>query len=252
MFKRMWGYLKTLFRVKAESAMDPEIEIEQAIQEAREQDQRLRNQAAKVIAHRTTLEQKVESSADAVGDARETAKQALLRAEQAKNAGDAEGVAKWTNAAQSLAMKLQATESTLESLKGQYEIAVAQAEEAKTAVEQNAMRTQELAAKRIELLGKIEQAKMQEAVNSAVESMSATLEVDAPSLTRIEDKIQTRVAEAQAKAELRQATPEGAEAELREAVSLARADDKLAELRAELGLDTPEIDTTSTTGELPA
>lgn len=248
MFKRVWGYLKTLFRVKTEAAMDPEIEIEQAIQEAREQDQRLRNQAAKVIAHRTTIEQKMESAADAVGEARETAKQALLRAEAAKQAGDAEGVMKWTNAAQSLAMKLQASESNLDSFKQQYEIAVEQADEAKRAVEQNAMRTQELAAKRIELLGKLEQAKMQETVNDAVESMSATLEVDSPSLSKIEDKIQGRVAVAQAKAELRQATPEGAEAELREAVSLARADDKLAELRAELGLDA----STGTTGELPA
>ena len=66
MFKRIGGYLKTLFRVKAEGAMNPEIEIEQAIQEAREQDQRLRTQAAKVIAHRTTIEQKMEDAADAV------------------------------------------------------------------------------------------------------------------------------------------------------------------------------------------
>lgn len=248
MFKRIIGYIKTLFRVKAEAAMDPEIEIEQAIQEARKQDQALRNQAAKVIAHRTTIEQKVEKAADEVGEARETAKQALLRAEQAKAAGDTDGVLKWTNAAQSLAMKLQASESNLESFKQQYEIAVAQAEEAKRAVEQNAMRTQELAAKRIELLGKLQQAKMQETVNSAVESMSATLEIESPSLSKIEDKIQGRVAEASAKAELRGSTPEGAELELREAVSLARADDKLAELRAELGLDS----VTDTTGELPA
>ena len=27
MFKRFWNYLKTLFRVKTEAAMDPEIEI---------------------------------------------------------------------------------------------------------------------------------------------------------------------------------------------------------------------------------
>ena len=45
--------------------------------EARKQDQRLRTQAAKVIAHRTTIEQKMEDAADAVGEARETAKQAL-------------------------------------------------------------------------------------------------------------------------------------------------------------------------------
>ena len=58
--KRLWGYIKTLFRTTAERAMDPEIEIEQAIQEARQQDQKLRNQAAKVIAHRTQLEAKIE------------------------------------------------------------------------------------------------------------------------------------------------------------------------------------------------
>ena len=43
-FKRLWGYTKTLFRVKTEAAMDPEIEIEQAIHEAKKQDQDLRNQ----------------------------------------------------------------------------------------------------------------------------------------------------------------------------------------------------------------
>lgn len=236
MIKRIWGYIKTKLRLTAEGAMDPEVEIEQAIQEAKTQDQALRNQAAKVIAHRTTIEQRMEKAADQVGEARETAKQALLRAEQAKAQGDAAGVDKWTNAAQSLAMRLQASENNLDSLKDQYEIAVAQSEQAKSAVEQNAMRVSELAAKRMELLGKLQQAKMQESVNTAVEAMSATMDKDAPSLTKIEEKIQERVSTASANAELRSATPEGAEAELREAVSLARADDKLAELRAELGL----------------
>lgn len=239
MLKRIWGYLRTLFRMKAEAAMDPEVELEQAIAEAREQDQTLRNQAAKVIAHRERLEQKIESVADEVAEAREMAKQALLRADKATSAGDTAEVEKWTNAASGLAMKLQASESNLEGLKEQYAIAVDQAEDAKRAVQQNAMRVQELAARRMELLGQIQQAKMQETVNSAVESMSATLEAESPSLSRVEDKISQRLAEAKGKAELRSATPEGAEVELREAVSLARADDKLAELRAELGLDAP-------------
>ena len=82
MFKRIIGYLKQLFRTTAERAMDPEIEIEQAITEARKSDQRLRNQAAKVIAHRTQLESKIESAADTVGESREIAKKALLRAEE--------------------------------------------------------------------------------------------------------------------------------------------------------------------------
>lgn len=236
MFKRIWGYLRTLFRTKAESMMDPEIEIEQALEEARKQDQALRNQAAKVIAHRTSLEQRIEKAADEVGQAREMAKQALLRAEKAQAEGDVDGVTKWTNSAQSLAMKLQAAESNLQGLKGQYEVAVQQSEDAKSAVQQNAMRVQEMTAKRMELLGKLQQAKMQETVNSAMETMNATMEKDAPSLSRVEDKIQDRLSMAQATTELATATPEGAERELREAVSLAQADDTLAELRAELGL----------------
>ncbi len=238
MFKRIWGYLKQLFRSGAERAMNPEIEIEQAITEARKRDQDLRNQAAKVIAHRTQIEQKIESSAKDVGEAREMAKSALMRAEQAKNAGDTAEQSKWTQAAQSLALKLQAAESNLNGLKEQYEIAIGQADQAKTAVQQNAMRLQELAAKRMQLVGQLQQAKMQEAVNSAVESISTSMEAEAPSLEKVEEKIQQRLAGAKARTELREATPEGAESELKEAISIAQADAKLEELKRELGLAT--------------
>jgi len=236
MFKRFWNYLKTLFRVKAEAAMDPEIEIEQAIQEAKKRDQELRNQAAKVVAHRTQLESKIDRSADDAGEARELAKQALLKSQESTKAGDAAGAEKWTRAATGLAMKLQASENNLNSLKSQFSSAVAQAEDAKKAVQQNAMRLQELAAKRMELVGSLQQAKMQESVNKAVESISATMGDDAISLERVEEKIEQRKANAMAKAELREVTPEGAEMELREAVSVAQADAKLAELRKELGI----------------
>ncbi|NQV06323.1 PspA/IM30 family protein [bacterium] len=236
-FKRIWGYIKSWFRIKAEDAMNPEIEIEQAITEARKQDQALRNQAAKVVAHRTQLESQIDRAADSVGDAREMAKQALLKAQEASGAGDAAAVDKWTSTAQSLAMKLQAAESNLNGLKGQYEASAKQAEEAKSAVQQNAMRVQELAAKRMQLLGELQQAKMQESVNQAVEAMSASMDVDAVSLDKVEEKIEKRKSEAMARAELREVTPEGAESELREAVSLAQADSKLAELKAELGID---------------
>jgi phage shock protein A len=234
--RRIWGYLKQLFRTTAEAAMDPEIEIEQAITEARKRDQNLRNQAAKVIAHRTQLEQKIEQAATQVGEGRETAKQALLRADQAKTEGDEEGVRRWTQAAQSLALKLQAAESNLEGLKGQYEVSINQADDAKSAVQANALRLQELAAKRMQLVGQLEQAKMQETVNSAVDSISTSMEIDSPSLASVEDKINKRLAEAKAHTELREATPEGAEAELKESISLAQADARLADLRKELGL----------------
>ncbi len=235
-FKRLWGYIKTLFRVKTEAAMDPEIEIEQAIHEAKERDQDLRNQAAKVVAHRTQLESKIERTADDVGEARELAKQALLKAQEATTAGDSTTADKWTKAATGLAMKLQASENNLNSLKSQYESAVEQADDAKRAAQQNAMRLQELAAKRMELVGELQQAKMQESVNKAVEAISATMDDEQVSLAKVEEKIEKRKAEAMAKAELREALPDGAEMELREAISMAQADAKLEELRAELGI----------------
>ena len=119
-FKRVWGYFTTLFKRTTENAMDPEIEIEQAINQAKKQDQQLRNQAAKVVAHRTQLESKMEKAADEVGENREMAKQAILRAEDAKSKGDVEGETKWVNTAQALAMKLQASENNLNTLKVQY------------------------------------------------------------------------------------------------------------------------------------
>lgn len=236
MFKRWIAYIKSWFRSTSEDLMDPEIEIQAAIDEARSQDQALRNQAAKVIAHKTQLGSQIEKAAEDVGEAKEMAKQALIRADEATKSGDEGGVTKWTQAAQSLAMKLQASENSLASLKEQFATAQTQAEQAKEAVQANAMKVQELSAKRMEMLGSLEQAKMQEAVNSAVQSMTASLSDEGPSLDTVEAKIEQRKAEAMARAELHEATPEGAEAELRKAVNMAEADSKLEELRAELGL----------------
>ena len=252
MFSRIWAYLKALFTTTAENAMDPKIEIEAAINEAKKQDQELRNQAAKVVAHRTQLESQIERAADDAGEAREMAKQAILKAEEAGKAGDTAAVEKWTQAAQSMAMKLQAAENNLASLKEQYAVAQNQSEQAKVSVQQNSMKLQELSARRMELLGQLEQAKMQEAVNEAVATMSTSLSDPGPSLDQVEAKIEKRKAEAMARAELYEATPEGAEAELRAAINVTQADAKLEELKAELGLTTTEPASTEATPEAQA
>jgi phage shock protein A len=236
MFKRLIAYFRSWFKTTTEEMMDPEIEIQSAIDEARRRDQDLRNQAAKVIAHKTQLESQIERAAESVGEAREMAKQALLKAEESKVKGDQAGVSKWNQAAQSLAMKLQASENNLESLRSQFETALTQADQAKEAVQTNAMKVQELAARRLEMLGTLEQAKMQETVNDAVQSMSVSIGDEGPNLEAVENKIELRKAEAMAKAELHEATPEGAEDELRKEVNMAEANSKLDELRAELGI----------------
>lgn len=250
--RRLWEYIKSWFRIRTEAIKDPEVELEQAITAARKRDQELRNQAARVIAHRTRLEQEIEQAAEDSAEAKEMAKQALLKSDSALKSGNADQGAKWTQAAQTLAMRLQAAESNLESLKKQYALSQAQSDQAKNAVQQNALQLQEMSAKRMELLGKLEQAKMQESVNKAMEAMNATVTDSAPSLAEVEDKIQERMAMASAKTELTSSTPEGAMVELKQSVSLTKADATLDALRAELGLvAAPEEPTAASTPATP-
>jgi phage shock protein A len=248
-FKKWIAYFKSWFKSSSDKMMDPEIEIQMSIDQAKKKNQDLRNQAANIVAHRTQLEAKIEKAADQVGESREMAKQAILKAEEAKAAGDTAGVTKWTNIAQAQAAKLQASENNLTSLKGQYQTAIAQADQAKSAVQANAVKLQELTAKQMELLGALEQAKMQESVNAAVQSMSATLGDETPTFESVEEKIQKRQAQAMAKAEVFEATPEGGEAELRQAMNEAQADAKLEELKAELGLTDTGESAADETGE---
>lgn len=236
MIKKWLEYIKAWFKKTSDDVMDPEIEIQMAIDSANKKNQDLRNQAANIVAHRTKLESKIDDAADSVGEAREMAKQAILKAEEAKSASDTVGVTKWTGVARSQATKLQAAENNLASFKSQYETAIGQADDAKRAVQANAARLEELSSKKMELLGALEQAKMQESVNAAVQSISSTLDDEMPSLASVEEKIEARKAQAMAKAEIYEVTPDGAEAELREAMNEAQADATLADLKAELGL----------------
>jgi phage shock protein A len=245
--RRWWNYIKTWFGVKSKEAMDPQIEIEAAINEARKNDQNLRNEAAKVIAHRTRVADEVEEMAKEVGEAKELARQALLKSDAAMKAGNTDDGEKWNAAAQSIAMRLQASQKNLDSMQQQLTVADQQAEQAKQAVHDNAMRLEEITAKRMEMLGQLEQAKMQESVNKAMASIDASVGGEAPSLKEIEDKIQDRMAEAMAKTELTAETPEGAMAELEREVDLASANSALDDLRAELGLGpAPAVGTAST------
>jgi phage shock protein A len=236
MFRRWWNYIKTWFGMKSKDAMDPEVEIEAAINEARQQDKVLRNEAAKVIAHRTRVADEVEEAAKEVAEAKELAKQALLKADGASQAGDAAEAQKWTTAAQSIAMRLQASQKNVDAMQSQLVLADQQSQQAQSAVRNNAMRLEEVTAKRMQMLGQLQAAKMQETVNKAMATISAKVGGDAPSLEEIEDKIQDRMANAAAHAQLEGESPEGAMAELERSVDLSSANSTLDDLRAELGI----------------
>jgi phage shock protein A len=234
-----WRYIKTRVAGRVEERMDPAIQIEQAVDDARKQDAEFRMQAARVIANRTEVQMQLDRAVDRAATLKEQAGQALRQADAGAQAGDAGAVDKWTRAAQTLAMQLESSESLVETLKTQYRAATEQAEIAKEQVNQNALRLEELTARRLELMGKLEQAKMQERVNATLATLSRPVDTGGPTLREIEDKIDRRMALASAHAELAQSSVTSGQVEIERAMREVAANQRLTSLRQELGIEVP-------------
>ena len=98
----------------------------------------------------------------------------------------------------------------MEDLKGLHDSALQAAEQAKKAVENNAMTVQSKLAERTQLLSQLEQAKMQEQVSASLQSMSAlSAPGNTPSLAEVREKIEGRYARALGSAELASNSVEG-------------------------------------------
>jgi phage shock protein A len=128
-------------------------------------------------------------------------------------------------------MRLESSESLVESLKQQYRVAMEQAQGAKAQVDDNAMRLEGLVSRRMELMGKLQQAKMQEEVNKTLETLHRPMEATGPSFEQIEDKINRRMALASATSELESTGLAGAQMEVERSVQEMGAQKRLDALR---------------------
>ena len=112
------------------------------------------------------------------------------------------------------------------------------ADQAKAAVQQNSRILQEKIADKSKLMSQLDQAKMQEEMNSAMASLTETVGDDVPTFNEVEEKIEARYAKAKASSELQDVTVESRVLEIEQATANIEAQSRLSELRAELGLDT--------------
>src|SRR6476469_6276276 len=78
--KRWWKYLAMKLHVRHEENADPKVQLEQAIQEAKERHQQLTEQAANVIANQKQAQVRLDRAVDAYEKANASARQALLLA----------------------------------------------------------------------------------------------------------------------------------------------------------------------------
>ena len=235
-FRRWWKY----FVAKSDSSFnelaDPKVQLEQAIREAHEQHKRLTQQAANVIANQKQTEMRLNRVMTDLEKVSGNARQAVMMADEAQKAGNTEKATEYTSAAESFANRMIALEAEVEDLKALHFQASEASDQAKIAVQQNATALQKKLSERQSLLGKIDQANMQEEMNKAMSQLSMTVGEDVPSLDEVRAKVEARYAKAKGMQELQGSSVEGRMLEVEQAAMNVEASSRLAEIKAQLGI----------------
>ena len=234
--KKQWNYLVAKMSGRFEERADPKVQLEQAISEARNQHKRLKEQATNVIAGQKQAEIRLNKKMSELEKLNANTRQALIMASDAQRAGDVEKAVEFTHAAETIADKLISVEADVESLKVMVIESTEAADQAKAAVQQNSRLLQEKIAEKSKLLSQLDQAKMQEEMNSAMSQLTESVGEDVPTLNEVQEKIEIRYAKAMAASELQETTVETRVLEIEEATSNVEAQSRLSELRVELGL----------------
>src|SRR3954466_385595 len=254
--KRWWKYMTAKVSGSFNERADPKVQLEQAIMEAQEQHRRLMEQAANVIANQKQAEMRLNRAMGELEKVNGSARQALMMADDATKKGDAEKAAQYNQAAEAFANRLIAVEKEVDSLKTLSLQSAQAADQAKAAVQQNSAALQKKLSERQKLLSQLDQAKMQEQMNVAMQSLSQTVGQDTPTLDEVRDKIETRYAKALGAAELQGQTVESSMLEIEQAAVNVEAQSRLSELRSQLGLSAPaeqqSVGTGTASTETPA
>ena len=237
--KRMWRYLTALMTGKFDERADPKIQLEQAIAEAQEQQRRLKEQAANVIANQKQTEMRLNRVLEELEKVNASAQQAVVMAAEAEQRSDATKAADYNRAAESFATRLISLEREVEDLKTLHLQATQAADQAKAAVNQNAMVMQRKLSERQKLLSQLDQAKMAEQMNKAMAALSETVGSDVPTFEEVRTKIEARYAKAQGVSEIAGESVESRMLEVETAQMDTAAQARLSEIRAKMGLAAP-------------
>lgn len=234
-FVKAWKYMTAWSNAKIDEKADPKVQIQQAIEDAQRQHQELSKQAAAVIGNQRQLEMRLNRQLEEIEKLQVNIRHALNLADQAAAAGDVKKATEYTNAAEAFAAQLVTAEQNVEDLKVLHDQSLGAAEQAKRAVERNAMTLQQKLAERTKLLSQLEQAKMQEQVSASLNSMSELAAPgNTPSLDQVREKIERRYTTALGSAELAQGSVQGRMAEIEQAGMQLAGHAKLEQIRASM------------------
>jgi phage shock protein A len=237
LIRRWWKYMTAKLSSSFSERADPKVQLEQALTEAQDQQRRLKEQAANVIAHQKQTEMRLNRTMGELEKVNGNAMQAVRMADDAAKSGDATKAAQFTSTAEAFANRLIQLEKEVEDLKTMHLQSTDAANQAKKAVEQNAMALQQKLAERQKLLSQLDQAKMQETMNKAMSSLSETVGEDVPTLNEVRDKIEARYARAKGMSELTETSVESRMLEVEAASMNVEAQARLSQIKEQLGID---------------
>ena len=234
--KRRWKYLTAKLSGRWEENADPKVQLEQAMAEAQEQHRRLVEQAASVIANQKQTELQLNRSMQELERTNSSTRQALSMANDAAKRGDTAKATEYNQTAEAFANRLIVTEKRVEDLKNMHLQATQAAQQAKAAVQQNANLLQVKLAERQKLLSQLDQARMQEQLNSAMSTLSQTVGQDVPTFDEVRTKIEAQYAKALGTAELSGQGVDARMLEIEQASITTEAQLRLEQMRGQMGL----------------
>ena len=211
-----------------------------------EQVRSLRESATNIIAYQHQLEGQRTKLYDELEKVSTSARQAVMMAEEASRADEADKASRFNESAEILSQQIITIDTQIAAIDIELIEASQASEEAKSIASDSAIATTQMKAKGAELRADFERAKMAEA------SLEAT---GAPSFDQVKDKIGQRVAHADAMAELADVDGEtalaGATAMVEQAAIEARAAARLAEIRSQMGISTDPVAASPTAEDSP-
>jgi len=225
-FKRQNKYAQAKVQDALDQKADPHIQLNQAVEQAQENIARVNSAAASVIANQKQAEMRLHAAQDKEGQ--------LTRSLQAAISQNNEP-AQTAFATQLAGVRQQVTDLT--------QMVLDQTDAAGKA--QDAVRIaqtsyQELIAKRQKLEGKLSMAKMQEASNDALSTLTeTTVNADVPSMADMEEKIDARYARAIGTSTVQDMSAEKQMLEVHQAEIGAQADDIISQMKQQMGLPAP-------------
>lgn len=234
-FSKGWKYMMSSFDKKIEDNADPKVQIHQAAEAAREQHRQIQQQAASVIGNRNQLEMTLSRLQKERDKLTANTRTAVQQADAARTSGEEAKAQEFERTAEIFASQLVSIETEIEQTTEMHGQAVRAADEAQQHAKQSQVQYEQIKTQIRELESQADQAKMQESTARTLDGIQgATSDPNVPTLDGVREKIESRYANALGAQELAADSHVGRMAEIEASGADARADARLAEIRAQM------------------